>query len=80
MLAAMTLASAETIARRTAMIAQGRCSAVEYQRMVLEKAAAVRDSLTEVVTSGGKIDAEAVLAPWHRRVTANAKRLRKKRR
>jgi hypothetical protein len=38
----LTAASWETIFHRTAMMAQGTCSAAEYQRMVLEKLAAMQ--------------------------------------
>ena len=41
MMAELTFASWETIARRTWMMAQGTCSPAEYRRMVHEKAQAV---------------------------------------
>jgi hypothetical protein len=72
MMAELAMASWETIARRTAMIAQGTLTAVEYQRMVMEKAAALRQSAMAVMTGRGK---KAALAPWHKRATANARRL-----
>ncbi len=78
MLGEMALASLETIARRSWMMAQGRCSAAEYRRMVVEKAAAAQASAAVLARPPGKRQAEAVLAPWRRRVTANAKRLRRK--
>ena len=78
MLGEMMLASVETIARRTWMMAQGRCSAAEYRRMVVEKAEAAQASATALARARSKRQAEAVLTPWHRRVTANAKRLRKR--
>jgi len=40
MMAELAMASWETIARRTSMIARGTCSPAEYQRMIIEKAAA----------------------------------------
>jgi len=43
--------------------------------MVLEKAAALQESAFAMVTGRGK---KAALAPWHKRATANAKRLRRK--
>ena len=44
MMAELTLASWETIARRTLMMAQGTCSPAEYRRMVREKAHAAHRS------------------------------------
>ena len=75
MMTELAMASWETIARRSAMIARGALSAAEYQRMVLEKAAALQESAFAMVTGRGK---KAALAPWHKRATANAKRLRRK--
>jgi hypothetical protein len=76
MMTEMMLASWETIARRTLMIAQDTCTPAEYSRMAMEKAAALQRSMLAVMSGRG---ARAVLAPWHHRATANAKRLRKKR-
>jgi hypothetical protein len=75
MMAELALASWETIARRTAMIARGACTPAEYQRMVMEKAAALQQSALAVMTGQGE---KAALRPWHRRATANARRLRRK--
>ncbi len=75
MMAELAMASWETIARRTTMIALGACSPAEYQRMVIEKAAALQQSAIAVMTGGGK---KAALRPWHSRATANARRLRRK--
>jgi hypothetical protein len=75
MMAELAMASWETVARRTAMIARGACSPTEYQRMVLEEAAALQHSAIAVMTGRGK---KAALAPWHNRATANARRLRRK--
>jgi hypothetical protein len=75
MMAELAMASWETIARRTAMIARGACSPAEYQRMVIEKAAALQQSAIAVMTESGK---KAALRPWHKRATANARRLRRK--
>lgn len=81
MIGEMTAASLETICRRTLLIAQGRCAPAEYRRMVLEKAAAVQSSAAALVRAdSGKAKPLALLSPWHSRVTANAKRLRKKKR
>jgi hypothetical protein len=78
MLTDLTLASWETIARRTLLMAQNRCSVAEYQRMVHEKAQAALISSLLLVTSGGRASIASIIAPWHKRATANAKRLRKK--
>ena len=69
------MASWETIARRAAMIARGTCSPAEYQRMVIEKTAALQQSAIAVMTGRGN---KAALAPWHKRATGNARRLRRK--
>ena len=44
MMAEMMLASWETIARRTLLIARDTCTPAEYRRMVIEKAAALQRS------------------------------------
>jgi len=77
-MADLTLASWETIARRTLMMAQNTCSAAEYRRMVHEKAQAALESTLILVSSGGQASLASVIAPWHKRAAANAKRLRKK--
>lgn len=78
MMAELTLASWETIARRTCMMVGGTCSATEYRRMVLEKTQAAQRSAMALMSGGGH-DLAAALAPWHGRATANARRLRRKR-
>jgi hypothetical protein len=78
MMADLMLASWETMARRALLMAQNKCPPAEYQRMVREKAAAAAASGSRLVSSGGRVSMAAVLAPWHSRATANAKRLRKK--
>jgi len=75
MMAELLAASWETVARRTSMIAQGSCTPSEYQRMMLEKAVALQQSTIAVMTGRGK---KAALAPWYKRATANARRLRRK--
>jgi hypothetical protein len=75
MMAELAMASWETIVRRTAMFARGNITAAEYQRMFMEKAAALQQSALAVMTGRGK---KAALAPWHKRATANARRLRRK--
>ncbi len=78
MMTELALASWETIARRSLMMAQGTCSRTEYQRMVLEKAAAARRSATLLAQPWVELDAASLLAPWHTRASANARRLRRK--
>jgi hypothetical protein len=75
MMTSMTLASWETMFHRTMMMAQGTCTMAEYQRMVLEKAEAAQSSMTALMTGQSP---EAVLAPYHKRARANARRLRRK--
>lgn len=77
MLGEMALASVETIARRTTLIATGRCSPGEAVKMGAEKAAALAETARILARPGRRAGPEALLAPWHRRVTANARRLRK---
>jgi hypothetical protein len=67
--------SFETIARRSWMLAQGKCSPTEIARMVLEKQQAL--SLSGIALLSGA-SAASILAPFHRGATANAKRLRGK--
>jgi hypothetical protein len=75
MMAELAMASWETITRRTAMIARGTITTAEYQRMVMEKAAALQQSAIAIMTGRGE---EAALRPWYNRATANARRLRRK--
>lgn len=76
MLAELTLSSWETVLRRTSMMASGACSPAEFQRMVTEKATAA--ALSGKAARRRKADLAALLAPWHSRASANAKRLRGK--
>ena len=56
-------------------MAQGTCSAAEYQRMALEKfTAAYLSSLALLLRP--KRGLNAALMPYHRRARANARRLR----
>jgi hypothetical protein len=75
MMARLTAASWETIFHRSMMMAQGTCSAVEYQRMATEKAAAAQGAMVALMT--GRSPA-SVMAPYVTRARANAKRLRRK--
>ena len=74
MMAQLSIASWETILRRTLMMAQGTCTAAEYQRMAMEKAAAVQISTAALMRGLGHA---AVLAPFVVRARANARRLRR---
>jgi hypothetical protein len=70
----LAAASWETVWHRTTLMMTGECTAAEYQRMFTEKMSALHLAGTAMMTGG---DAEAVLRPFHKRATANAKRLRK---
>lgn len=74
MMTSLAMASWETIFHRTMMMAQGTCSVAEYQRMMMEKAAAIHSSTIALMTGGTQT---AVLAPFVTRARANAKRLRR---
>jgi hypothetical protein len=76
MFAGLAASSAETILRRTLMMARGTCSPAEYRRMVAEKQAAARQ--TGLALLRGTTDAASLLAPWAQRTAANAKRLRRR--
>lgn len=75
MVTQLTLSSWETIYHRTLMMAQGTCSAAEYHRMVMEKAAAMQASAMALMSGRGHA---AALAPYLVRSRANARRLRGK--
>jgi hypothetical protein len=75
MMTQLTLASWETIYRRSLLMAQGTCSVAEYQRMVMEKTAAMQASALAMMTGRGNA---AALAPFLIRSRANARRLRRK--
>lgn len=78
MMLELSLASWETIARRSAMMARGTCSAAEYGRMVREKMAAASHSAALISRPGKAPSVSALLSPWHAKARANAKRLRRK--
>jgi hypothetical protein len=75
MMTRLTLAAWETVFHRTVMMAQGTCSPAEYWRMSSEKADAMRQSMTAVLSGRGQA---AALSPYVTRARANAKRLRRK--
>lgn len=77
MLAEIGLASFEVISRRVAMMATGACSPAEYKRMVREKQAAAKMTAQRAAAGMGWTSPASLLAPWHSRVTANVKRLRR---
>ncbi len=74
----LALASWEVIARRSLLMAQNQCSPLEYQRMMLEKMQATQLSAATLMASGGQASLSVLLAPWHRRAKANARRLRRR--
>jgi hypothetical protein len=76
MLAELAIASAETIAHRSWMIATGRCTPREYRRMLAEKMKAAGQSGRAALAPRAK--ATALIAPWHRAARANAARLRRR--
>ena len=78
MLTSMTMASWETIMRRSFLIAQNACPQEEYLRMVQEKAEATMESGMKLIWSGGQASMASLIAPFHSRAVKNAKRLRKK--
>jgi hypothetical protein len=75
MVTELMFSSFETIARRSWMLSQGKCSLTEFARMVLEKQQALYLSGFALLAGAS---APSILAPFHRRATANAKRLRRK--
>ena len=77
MTAQLMVASWEVIARRGLLMAQNRCSPLEYHRMMTEKIEAAQLSAVALMAVGGAASLAAVLAPWHRRAKANARRLRR---
>ena len=69
----LAVASWETVWHRTALMATGACTQAEYERMVGEKMRAMQ--LSSVALMCGQ-QPEDVLRPFHKRATANARRLR----
>ncbi len=74
MMAELTVASFETIWHRSALMMSGECTLGEYQRMVSEKMHATHLATAALISGDSP---EAVLSPFHKRATANARRLRK---
>jgi hypothetical protein len=75
MMARLTMASWETVWRRSLMMAQGTCTPAEYRRMTAEKAAAVQMSMGALMRGRGHT---ALLAPFVNRTLANVRRLHRK--
>lgn len=73
MMANLGIASWETIMHRTRMMADGSCTAAEYQRMGSEKLAAMQSAAVAMATGQSQ---EAIMHPFLSKARANAKRLR----
>ncbi len=71
--AELAVSSWETIWHRTTLFATGQLTMAECERMVSEKMNAAEQS-TSAMLSGES--PEAILAPYHGRAMANARRLR----
>jgi hypothetical protein len=69
----LAIASWETIVHRTMMMMTGTCTVDEYQSMITEKVEAMQHATLALMTGGGELD---MLAPFHAKARANAKRLR----
>ena len=77
MMTELAVASWETIAYRSWMMALGSFTQDEYERMISEKAEAVHRSGVALLSPWDAAVAVSVVAPWHRRAKANARRLRR---
>ncbi|HEX9465462.1 MAG TPA: hypothetical protein VGB82_22895 [Alphaproteobacteria bacterium] len=76
MMVELAVASAETIARRTYLMATGRCSPMEYGRMMAEKLTAAGQTGRRALSR--RAGPASLLAPWHRAARRNATRLRRR--
>jgi hypothetical protein len=76
MMTDLTFASWATILRRTQLMAAGKCTPAEYQRMIMEKADAASASFLALARPGAP-NLHAALNPWLVKAKANAARLRK---
>lgn len=72
----LAVASAETIAHRTWLMATGQCTAAEYALMMAEKLKAAQQ--TSRIAMSRRAHGAALLAPWHRAARRNSKRLRRR--
>lgn len=70
------LASWETIARRSLMMAEGSCTPAEYQRMVVEKMMAAQQMA--LLAWSPAATAATLLGPWHKAARSNSRRLRRR--
>jgi hypothetical protein len=75
MMADLAVNSCDTIAKRTALIMTGQCTAEEYRRMTMEKAEAAQASLLAMASAPPWRAFEAAMTPWLRSARANSKRL-----
>ena len=71
--AELAVAFWETVWHRTALMATGACTQDEYERMVHEKMHAMQQASIALMTGQ---NTETVMRPFHRKATANARRLR----
>jgi hypothetical protein len=78
MMTELMWSSWETIARRTLLMAQNRCSPFEYQRMISEKTHAAMETGLKMLSSNGSAPMSALIAPWLKRTKANSRRLRRR--
>jgi hypothetical protein len=78
MMTDLMLSSWETIARRTLLMAQNRCSPLEYNLMIFEKAEAAMETSLKLISANGHAPMASLIAPWLKRTKANSKRLRKR--
>ena len=76
MMAELAVASATTIAHRTAMAATGRCSPAEYGSMIAEKLMAMQQTALASLMPGAT--AVSLLTPWHSAAMRNSERLGRK--
>lgn len=76
MLFQLAVNSGETIARRFWMMASGRASRAEYQRMVTEKVKAAQQMGAAMLSKDPSFT--KLLKPWHAGARRNVKRLRKR--
>ncbi len=75
MMMRLATASWGTIMHRSMMMAQGTCSAAEYQRMFTEKIVATQLSAAAMIAGRGHV---AALQPFVSRARANHRRLGRK--
>jgi hypothetical protein len=79
MLTELSIASWQTMAYRTGLILAGQCTEAEYRTMLSEKFLAAQQSALAAMLPSANPEI-AILAPWHRAASANARRLRRRKR